>query len=297
MFPLMKAHATLVRASLSEVRFVARRGSPLPEEVRRSAEELLGEDLADVRVYRCVDPIRAGVVAFTSGSDIYFARGRYDPSSPEGLRLLGHELAHVVQQRRGHVRSAHGYGVAVVKGSRARSRGGADGARPADGAAAALAGGRGGSTRVPSGEPNGAGPRPIAGLVRGAADADGGHNQDHGSRPRHATAPRECCLRSKRAVEGALHPARSRAGIGDPDPCRHDPRRCDQGRPQSFARRRCAGPRPERRRRRRAQRGDVARGQAGSIRAAAEHGGFEGRPRPGAHRRARTKGTIEPSSP
>jgi Domain of unknown function (DUF4157) len=60
-------------------------------------------------------PGRLGAVAFTTGSDIYFAPGRYEPGSPEGLRLLGHELAHVVQQRQGRVRNPHGHGVAVVK--------------------------------------------------------------------------------------------------------------------------------------------------------------------------------------
>jgi hypothetical protein len=32
-------------------------------------------------------------------SDIYFKRGAYDPGTPEGLALLGHELVHVGQWR------------------------------------------------------------------------------------------------------------------------------------------------------------------------------------------------------
>ena len=42
-------------------------------------------------------------MAFTSGRDIFFRAGAYDPDSPAGSRLLAHELAHVEQQARGAV--------------------------------------------------------------------------------------------------------------------------------------------------------------------------------------------------
>ena len=41
--------------------------------------------------------------AFTVGSDIYFDAGAFAPRTQEGLRILAHEVAHVVQQRRGTV--------------------------------------------------------------------------------------------------------------------------------------------------------------------------------------------------
>ena len=37
--------------------------------------------------------------AFATGTDVYFAKGEYNPGSTEGDRLIAHELAHVVQQR------------------------------------------------------------------------------------------------------------------------------------------------------------------------------------------------------
>ena len=37
-------------------------------------------------------------VAFTVGRDVFFANGRYVPETPEGKRLLTHELVHTVQQ-------------------------------------------------------------------------------------------------------------------------------------------------------------------------------------------------------
>ena len=37
--------------------------------------------------------------AFTTGPDIFFARGEYRPATTTGDALLAHELTHVVQQR------------------------------------------------------------------------------------------------------------------------------------------------------------------------------------------------------
>jgi Domain of unknown function (DUF4157) len=41
-----------------------------------------------------------GADAFTIGSDIFFAAGQADFHNPRGVALLGHELTHIVQQRR-----------------------------------------------------------------------------------------------------------------------------------------------------------------------------------------------------
>jgi hypothetical protein len=63
----------------------------------------LGDDFGDVRVHSDpgADALARSVNAraFATGSDVYFARGQYQPGTHEGDRLLAHELAHVVQQR------------------------------------------------------------------------------------------------------------------------------------------------------------------------------------------------------
>ena len=62
-----------------------------------------GVDFSAIRLhYRGVDEVcRAfGATALTVGSDIYFRQEAFAPHTPEGLRLLAHEVAHVVQQRR-----------------------------------------------------------------------------------------------------------------------------------------------------------------------------------------------------
>jgi hypothetical protein len=79
-------------------------GQPLSPGARASLEPLFGRDLGQVRVHTGTP---AGELsrsiqarAFTRGRDIFFAPGRYDPTSRSGLALLAHELTHVVQGQR-----------------------------------------------------------------------------------------------------------------------------------------------------------------------------------------------------
>ncbi len=50
---------------------------------------------------RAAEHLRAE--AFTIGTHVYFAHGRFAPHSPGGLALLAHELAHVAQYREGRL--------------------------------------------------------------------------------------------------------------------------------------------------------------------------------------------------
>src|SRR5271168_3340725 len=90
-------------------------GRPLPEAVRGKMEAAFGADFAGVRVHVGPQAERVGAIALTMGTDIYFALGRYQPETIQGQQLLGHELAHVMQQRAGRVRNPLGSGVAVVQ--------------------------------------------------------------------------------------------------------------------------------------------------------------------------------------
>jgi Domain of unknown function (DUF4157) len=77
-------------------------GRPIEPAVRRRLEASLGADLSRATVHADgeadVLARKLGANAFTTGSDIYFRQGRYDPGSEEGFRLLAHEATHVVQQ-------------------------------------------------------------------------------------------------------------------------------------------------------------------------------------------------------
>jgi len=98
-----------------------------------------GFDFTSVRLhYRGADRIcRAfGATALAVGSDIYFRDGAFAPYTPDGLRILAHEVAHVVQQRRGPVAARQ------LAGGLAVAPAGSADEREADAAAGALLSGR-----------------------------------------------------------------------------------------------------------------------------------------------------------
>lgn len=77
-------------------------GQPMADEVRMPMERAFGADFSAVRVHADAESDRLNravqAKAFTTGRDIYFRSGRYEPGSRSGQELLAHELTHVVQQ-------------------------------------------------------------------------------------------------------------------------------------------------------------------------------------------------------
>jgi hypothetical protein len=90
-------------------------GQPLTAAVRQKMESFFGTSFGDVRVHVGSQASAIGALAFTQGSNLYFAQGQYNPNTPRGQQILAHELTHVVQQRAGRVRNPFGSGVAVVQ--------------------------------------------------------------------------------------------------------------------------------------------------------------------------------------
>lgn len=88
-------------------------GRSLPDDLREHMEGSFGQGFGDVRVHEDGAAKSVGAVAYTQGSDIHFAPGRYQPDSDNGRSLIGHELTHVVQQRSGNVASPQGAGAPV----------------------------------------------------------------------------------------------------------------------------------------------------------------------------------------
>ena len=89
-------------------------GEPLPEEARAKMEAALGMDFSTVRIHVGPQAARVGALAFTRGTDIFFAPGQYQPWTRRGLELLGHELTHVVQQAEGRVTASHNAGGVAI---------------------------------------------------------------------------------------------------------------------------------------------------------------------------------------
>lgn len=84
---------------------IRRAGEPLPPELRRRMESSFGTYLGQVRIHRDHEAARlTGTMeanAFTLGSHISFAPGRYQPGTPGGEGLIAHEITHVMQQASG----------------------------------------------------------------------------------------------------------------------------------------------------------------------------------------------------
>lgn len=81
------------------------KGKPLDSGVRADMEARFGESLGEVRIHDADSAHRSAAgldaKAYTVGDDIAFNADQYAPHTEEGRRLLAHELAHVIQQRRG----------------------------------------------------------------------------------------------------------------------------------------------------------------------------------------------------
>ena len=85
-------------------------GVPLPDEVRKRMEEIVGASLVRVRLH--TGPIAAAACqavdaeAFTVANDVFYPR--FDPASVESLKTLAHECVHVTQWQGGRVPTAKG---------------------------------------------------------------------------------------------------------------------------------------------------------------------------------------------
>lgn len=77
-------------------------GHELESGIAQRAGQTMGHDFSDVTVHTdsSADQLsrQLGAKAFTTGSDIYFREGAYDPATSKGQHLIAHELTHVVQQ-------------------------------------------------------------------------------------------------------------------------------------------------------------------------------------------------------
>ncbi|OLT59687.1 eCIS core domain-containing protein [Moorena bouillonii] len=88
-----------------ETKIQSRRGTgqPLPENTRSFMASRFGNDFSGVKVH--TDSIAASAAqelnaqAFTTGQDIFFGSGYYEPHTTKGKTLLAHELTHTIQQQ------------------------------------------------------------------------------------------------------------------------------------------------------------------------------------------------------
>jgi hypothetical protein len=77
-------------------------GATMDEKTRSFMNKRFGANFNHVNIHTNESAVRLNkqlnAKAFTVGNDIFFNRGKYNPTSQEGKRLLAHELTHTIQQ-------------------------------------------------------------------------------------------------------------------------------------------------------------------------------------------------------
>jgi hypothetical protein len=79
------------------------RGSKMKGSALTEMEHGFGADFSQINIHTGAEAQtmseELGAQAFTSGNDVYFNQGKYDPTTKEGKHLLAHELTHTIQQK------------------------------------------------------------------------------------------------------------------------------------------------------------------------------------------------------
>lgn len=83
-------------------------GAPLPAPLLASMEGLFDHNFSGVRIFESAELTRLGAEAAAGDECIFFAPGFFQPETASGWQRIGHELAHIVQQRAGYVASGDG---------------------------------------------------------------------------------------------------------------------------------------------------------------------------------------------
>lgn len=99
----------------SQKPFQLKKNDALPEDVQMKMESSMGHDFSGVNFEtNSSKATDLGALAYAQGEEVHFAPGQFNPGSTAGQELIGHELAHVVQQREGRVQAnAQAKGVGV----------------------------------------------------------------------------------------------------------------------------------------------------------------------------------------
>ncbi|MBN4002733.1 MAG: DUF4157 domain-containing protein [Nostoc sp. LPT] len=115
-------------------------GQTMANNIREPMEQAFGADFSGVKVHTDgqSDQLNRSIQAraFTTGQDVFFRQGEYNPGSRGGQELLAHELTHVVQQSGGAISSEEKRGKKLINlventgHERASPKNGKDGDQP-----------------------------------------------------------------------------------------------------------------------------------------------------------------------
>lgn len=97
-----EGNVTVSDAVSNELGAAGSSGYPIENSTRSFMQSRFGADFSTVRIHTGSKAIQMSrdlrAKAFTTGNNVYFNEGQYQPGSDSGKRLLAHELTHVIQQ-------------------------------------------------------------------------------------------------------------------------------------------------------------------------------------------------------
>lgn len=73
----------------------------LPDQVQSSIEQHFGHSIDNLRFRESSDVESIGTKAYARGDEIHFAPGQFHPDTALGRKMIGHEVAHILQQAKG----------------------------------------------------------------------------------------------------------------------------------------------------------------------------------------------------
>ncbi|MDB5121287.1 MAG: hypothetical protein JWN56_2505 [Sphingobacteriales bacterium] len=97
------SQSAVSESTSATIQSAAGKGSTLDQQTNSFMSSHFGNDFSGVKIHTDPEAIQLNrdlnAKAFTTGADIYFNEGQYQPHATEGKKLLAHELTHVVQQK------------------------------------------------------------------------------------------------------------------------------------------------------------------------------------------------------
>ncbi len=106
---ISKKNALKKRKTKQKAMFANQTG--MPDKVKNKMENAFGTDFSDIRIHENSKTAEnLGAIAFTKGNDIHFKTGEFNPQTNKGQETLGHELTHVIQQKKGMVKPTSSLG-------------------------------------------------------------------------------------------------------------------------------------------------------------------------------------------
>ncbi len=92
-----------------------KKNESLPEDLQENMENSFGQDFTNVNIQKnSQEAVDLNARAFTKGDSVHFAPGEFNPNSEKGKNLVGHEFAHVTQQRSGVVKPTSVMGKGLI---------------------------------------------------------------------------------------------------------------------------------------------------------------------------------------